>query len=378
MPLQRASFVPHPVWGKTARQLHDDIRGNNPVSGQSIMPEIVAALTTPRTTEEKQTGRVMQSTGATEIGPDTAENLRQYYEDNGMTDFLPIVLPTHERVTAMLEGTSHRPDEIVGEMSPASGAYEPWSFTVRQVAVNAVMAGARPEYFPVILALAASGASSFSSSTNSFTRMVVINGPILDKIGMNYGIGAMGPFSHANTTIGRAWTLLSKNLGNAGIAGETYMGTLGNATSVTNIVIAENQQENPWRPFHVEKGFKAEESAISVFMGFGIISAQGMVAGGISNEPQFDQQLKGVFATLGPLFGGFAVLDPTVAKNLYEHGYDSKEKLLAYLYQAPGEDKPHFRSPDHINIVVTGGQTNLYYHFGGMRYGSTVSVDKWM
>jgi hypothetical protein len=277
----------------------------------------------------------------------------------------------------MLKGTSHGPDEIVGEMTPARGAYEPWKFTVEQVAVNAVMAGAKPEYFPVILAIAAAGGSSLSSSTNSFVRAVVINGPVRDEIGLNYGIGAMGPFSQANATIGRAWTLLSKNLGNSGIAGETYLGAIGHAANYANIIIAENERENPWQPFHVEKGHKADESTVSFFMGYGIMSAQGTVAGTTSNEPQFDRELKNLFSSLGPLFGGFAVLDPTVAKNLKDHGYDTKEKLVAWLHQTPGEDKPLFRRPEDITLVVTGGQTNLYYHYGGLRYQNTASIDAW-
>lgn len=377
MPTQRVTFVPHPVWGKSAAQLHEVIRGNDPDTGKPIMPQIVAALTTPLNAEEQKTGTITPSTGPAEIGPDTAENLQQYYQDSGMTDYLPIVLPTADKVAAMLKGTSHKPDEIVGKMSPAMGAYEPWSYTVRQVAVNAVMAGARPEYFPVILALAASGATSISSSTNSFARMAVIDGPIADEISMNYGIGAMGPFSHANTTIGRAWTLLSKNLGNSGIPGETYMGTLGNPTTLMNIIVVENPKDNPWPAFHTEKGFKAGDSVVSLFMGYGIVSGQGMTAGATSNDPHFDTELKNVFATLGPMFGGFVVMDPTVAKNLVDHGYADKQKLLDFLYQAPGEARPHFRNKTDISIVVTGGQTNLYYHAGGMRYGNSVSIDAW-
>lgn len=378
MPHQRAVFIPHPVWGRTAEQLRVAIDGNDPVTGRHFMQSVIAGLTQPLTEEEKKSGTVKAAAGPRTIGPDTEENLHQFFMDDDMTDYLPIILPTEERVAAMLKGTRRNADEIVGEMSPARDAYPPWSYTVEQVAVNAVMAGAKPEYFPVILALAASGASSLSSSTNSFARMAVINGPIRNKIGLNSGIGAMGPFSHANATIGRAWTLISKNLGHGGIAGETYLGTLGNPTSYNNIIIAENEERNPWRPFHVEKGRKSEESTISLFMGYGIVSAQGTVAGATSNDPHFDQELKNVFATLGPLFGGFAVLDPTVAQNIYEHGYDTKEKLIDFIYQMPEGQRPRFRNKTDITLVVTGGGTNLYYHYGGMRYGNTVSIDEWM
>ena len=95
------------------------------------------------------------------------------------------------------------------------------------------------------------------SSTNSFAYAAVINGPIRDKLNMNYGIGALGPFAQPNAAIGRAWTLLSKNLANGGVPGDTYMGSQGNNLNYNNLVIAENEAASPWIPFHVQKGFKA-------------------------------------------------------------------------------------------------------------------------
>src|SRR6185295_992158 len=114
---------------------------------------------------------------------------------------------TEERVTRMLEGTSHKADETVGRMRP-TGYRELWDFTVEKVAVNAVMAGADPRYLPVILALAASGITARQSSTSSMANLVVVNGPIRNEIGMNPGLGALGPYNHANATIGRAYGLL--------------------------------------------------------------------------------------------------------------------------------------------------------------------------
>ena len=377
MPYQRTTFVPHPVWGRSAEQLRENIEGSSPVSGNPIMEEIIQGLTRPLNAEEQKSGLVEVSAESSIIGPDSEDNLIQYFHDDGMTDYLPFVLPTKERVEAMLKGTSHKRDEIVGKMSPAADAYEPWTFTVEQVAVNAVMAGAKPEYFPVILAIASSGISSMHSSTNSFVQSLVINGPVRKEIGMNYGIGAMGPFSHANATIGRAYTLLSKNLGHGQIPGETYLGALGNAMTYANIVIAENEEENPWAPFHVEKGFKAEDSTVSFFMGYGISSGQGTMAGATQNDPKFDREFKNLFDTVGTLFGAFVVLDPTVAKNIYEHGYDTKQKLIDFVFKPAEGQKPHFRSADSISFVVTGGQTNLYYHYGSMRYMRTISIDEW-
>lgn len=377
MPDLRVTYVPSPVWGKTAEQLRGYLEGNDPVSGQPVMQEIIAHLTTPLSKANSRTRTIEQSAGPARYGPDTPENLNKLFIDKRMTDYLPIVLPTEERVNAMLKGTSHDPDEVVGRMAATPGVYENWTYTVRTVAVNAVMAGAQPEYLPVILAVAAAGTESLSSSDNSFARAVVINGPIRDQIGLNYEIGALGPFSQANATIGRAWTLLSLNGGNAGKVGLTYMGVVGNPTNYTNIVIAENESASPWKPFHVQKGFKPEDSVVSIFTGWGMISAKNSVYGVWAKKMDFTSQLTNIFKTQDPMFGATAILSPVVANYLKQEGYDSMEELIDTLYKGTSGDKPHFRSPQSINILVTGGYNNLYYDYGGMFYEKSVSVDKW-
>ncbi len=128
----------------------------------------------------------------------------------------------------MLKATSHDPDELLGKMNPGSEAGETWTYTVKVAAINAVMAGAKPEYFPVILALGSTGMTAVNVSDNGFMAGAVINGNIRDEIGLNYDDRRRGPYAHANTTIGRAWSLLSINGGNCGKVGTTYMGTVGN------------------------------------------------------------------------------------------------------------------------------------------------------
>jgi hypothetical protein len=410
MPHQRITFTPHPVWGKTPDELRAYVNGPDPVSGKPMMKEIVANLTTPLTDEENKTGMVSVS-----IGPptftDTLDNLQEFYMNNGYTDFLPIIVPTQEKVETMLKATSHHPDEMVGKM--AAGAYPAWSYNVRQVAASAVMAGARPEYFPIILAIASSGIASLFSSTNSFAFAMVINGPIRDKLEFNYGIGALGPFAQANATIGRAWTILSKNLGNGGIPGDTYLGSLGNNLNYNNVVIAENESESPWPPFHVQRGFKAEENVVSIFRGLGVVPGQVARGSSVNQNPQFDYQMSDLFSTFTGFFGALIIADPLVAKRLKEQGYDTKEKLIdwlyknttqtvkdyksrnyAYLFDYPRalqgiepyaswykmpDDAviPHFPRPTDLNIVVAGGQTNAYPQAGNLSYGVSVSIDKW-
>ena len=122
------------------------------------------------------------------------------------------------------------------------------------------MAGARPEYFPVILAMAATGVSARGSTSSSAAAMAVVNGPIRNEIGMNCGIGAMGPYNHANATIGRAYGLLSQNCQGGSVPGHSYMGSQGNNYSYNNLTFAENEERSPWEPFHVQKGFQADET----------------------------------------------------------------------------------------------------------------------
>ena len=225
MPRMRQVFVPQPVMGKTPQQLRAYIDGNDPITGRPVMQEVIEGLTMPLDDEDLKEITFERSTPRL-VEPDTEENLHRLFQDNLWTDQLPIILPTEERVAAMLAHTSHKPDEVVGHMR-ATHFREYWEYTVEKVAVNAVMAGAKPEYFPVILALAATGASARGSTTSSAAAMVVVNGPVRHELGMNAGIGAMGPYNHANATIGRAYGLLSQNLQGGCGAGPHLHGLAG-------------------------------------------------------------------------------------------------------------------------------------------------------
>src|SRR6266566_9596631 len=211
-------------------------------------------------------GTTFERTTPRLVDPDTEDNLQRQFLENNWTDGLPIVLPTEKRVAEMLAATSRKPDEVVGHMQPTEFRGK-WEYTVEKVAVNAVMAGAKPEYFPVILALAASEVSARGSTTSSSAAMVVVNGPIRHEIGMNSGIGAMGPYNHANATIGRAYGLLSQNLQGGSVPGLSYMGNQGNAYAYNCITFAENEERSPWEPFHVQQGLAPSQSAVSVFSG---------------------------------------------------------------------------------------------------------------
>jgi hypothetical protein len=402
MPLQRIAFTPHPVWGKTDEEMYAYLDGNDPVSGKPLMKEVVDSLTRPLTADESKSGVVTPPTGSPTY-TDTSDNLQQYYLDNGMTDFMPIILPTDEKVAAMLKGTSHAPDEVVGKMSPAQGAFPAWSYNVQQVAVNAVMAGATPDYFPTLLAIASTGISALFSSTNSLVSAAVINGPIRDKLQMNYGIGAMGPFNQANAVIGRAWTLMSKNLDGGGIAGETYMGSQGNIINYNNLIIPENEKDSPWPPFHVQRGFKPTENVISFFFGFCVTQGQGGRGLGVKPIPLYHEAMSYNAGPFASLFGAMYLLDPLVANGLVELGYKTKDDLADWLQKnttisvkdvksmlfsglprgpeaanlTDDSIVPKWGSKDSFNFIVVGGQTNPYHQLANMSYRVSSSIDKW-
>lgn len=403
VPGLRIQWVLGPVWGKTREQLRRDvINGKNPIDGRPVMEEIVEKLTKPLTADEKKTGEIVRDKGPATF-TDTPEKLAKMFEDNRYTDYLPIVLPTEARVNDMLKGTSHKPDEIVGKMSPTqTGTYfEDWTFTVKDVAINAVMAGCKPEYMPVLLAAASTGKEAISVSDNSFVDAMVINGAIRNEIGLNYEVGAMGPYAHANTTIGRAWSLIAINLGNCGKVGTTYMGQVGNPMNLINIVIAENEEKSPWAPFSVRRGFKKGENILTLFEGWGVLSAANWRAGAWTKEINYPQILKDIFAQQGMLFGSCAILSPPIANFVKDAGYATAEDFEKWASPAP----PSFAKmppPDAKaqpasqtsaapapkpkaggfgggapTIIVTGGSNNNYYSVGGLRPGRSVQIDPW-
>src|SRR5450755_2334622 len=265
MPRTRQAFVPQPVVDKTPQQLRGYIEGLDPTTKRPFMQEVIEGLSRPLD-EEDLKGLSFDRSTPRLVEPGTEDDLQRLFLGNGWTDHLPVILPTEQRVAAMLKGTSHQPDKLVGRMRPT--AYrEFWELTVEKVAVNAVMAGAKPNYLPVILAHAASGITARSSSTTSLAMTTVVNGPIRDEIGMSSGIGALGPYNHANATIGRAYQLLSQNLQGGSVPGESFMGSQGNNYTYNNITFAENEERSPWEPLHVQKGFKPADSTVSVFYG---------------------------------------------------------------------------------------------------------------
>jgi hypothetical protein len=404
----RFSFPPYPLVGRPREVLRKYVEGSDPTTGQPLMPQIIKGLTKPLTGEEKKPKAARRRARPRLLQPDTEENLHRLFLENGWTDGAPIVLPTEERVAHMLTGTAADPNEVVGQMT-ITIHQEKLEYTVEKVAINAVMAGAGPEHLPVILALAASEEGSMPSSTTSFGRMAVVNGPIRQEIGMNCGLGALSPFNRANAVMGRAWTLMTINLGDSRL-GETFMGSTGNNMNYNNMMIAENEERSIWEPFHVRMGFKKEESVVSLFQGWSAINSMG--AAGCCRPAQEEMLI--IMQAFPCLQGALTlVMDPLVAKHLKEQGFDEPKQLSKYLSknfkitagQFWGSDvvyslvEPNARNgvepyaswlklprdaiiapytaPEKINLIVVGGETQALWLTTDMWHTKTVSIDKW-
>lgn len=405
-PRMRQVYLPHPVMGKTPDEIRAYVFGLSPVSGKAVMQEVVEGLTHALSDDDRK-GLTFERSTPRLCDPATEEEHHQRFLENNWTDKLPVVLPTLERVAQMLKHTSRKPDEIVGHHA-ATHFREEWECTVEQVAVNAVMAGARPEYFPVILAIASTGASARGSSTSSMASMVVVNGPVRKELNMNAGIGAMAPYNHANATIGRAFGLLSQNLQGGSVPGDTYMGSMGNALAYASPTFAENEERSPWEPLHVQKGYKPEDSVVSVFIGMRHMA----FTLGLRHKHWQDHVrnlLRGMDPNESPTF----LLDPIAARLFVDvGGLKTKKDLINWAaenarmpasqywdyqliqnYQYPratfGEEplasklkaKPDEMIPmwstDQISVVVVGGETNGYWRIAGARLGATARVDDW-
>ncbi|MBI3624841.1 MAG: hypothetical protein HY215_01630 [Candidatus Rokubacteria bacterium] len=195
----------------------------------------------------------------------TQDDIESWF-DRGVTDGLPVVPPTQERVERMLRGSRREREELVGEIPPNYGRG-----TVEKIAVNAVMAGCRPDYLPVLLAAVEAACDpafnlhGLQATTHFAAPLIVVNGPIRSRIGLNAGFGVFGPRARANATIGRALRLILINLGGAR-AGEISMSTFGHPGRYT-YCIAEHEEASPWEPLHVERGLLPDDSAVTLFAG---------------------------------------------------------------------------------------------------------------
>jgi len=200
-----------------------------------------------------------------QINPQTdpLEKINIDFYQKGFTDGLPIIPPTPERVEKFYEYSLKDPEDIIAVLPPRNG-----KATIEKIAVNAVMAGCTPQLMPflehAIMAIAEEkfNLAALNATTHPIAAAIIVNGPMKDEIGFNYSTGCLGPGNLANATLGRALRLCLINIAGA-IPGVGDHATMGSPAKYT-YCFAENEDENPWEPLHVERGFPENSTTVTV------------------------------------------------------------------------------------------------------------------
>jgi hypothetical protein len=367
-----------------------------------VFDNIVAALTKPLTEEERAPKPKEIEKPTRIIFKGDLKEVNRFFYRRGWADGLPVIPPTEEEVAEMLSGTGLAPDYLVANVLPRQG-----KATVEKIAVNAVMAGALPTYMPLLIAAVqiladpTSGFGGWGVSTGSWAPFWVVNGPVRKDLHINSGSGALSPGDIANAAIGRAMGLIIKNIGGAR-KGVEDMGTQGNPGKYS-MVIAENEEESPWEPLHVEYGYNKDDSTITVFSPNSYIQTwpYGSDDEGI---------LRGIIDNTLPKGGLCITLTPPHARALFSQGWkkkDIKEFLAEYTRTQPthlpsywGTSSPLFdgarpglrgkrvpvrdtdsvpvlSGPGAIQIVVAGGPGAMIgLHMGGSFFSSAKKTEK--
>jgi peroxiredoxin len=287
-------------------------------------------------------------------------------------DPLPVIPPTVDRVERMLAASPLPPDEVVALIPPNYGVA-----TVEKIAANAVMAGCKPEMMRVLIPLVRAvcderfNIHGVQATTHFAAPLVIINGPIRGELGFACGSNAFSNVARANSTLGRALQLMLTNLGGAR-PGEIDMSTLGNAGKFS-YCIAENEEENPWEPLHVEMGFAPEQSTVSLFAG--------EAPHGVSEHMarRGAQILKAISRALATVWSyrlcagveAIVVLCPEHVKTLHQDGF-TKQEVREFLCESTGIPLRHYEpgageGTEHVklyNKAVIDGEP-CYLKFAG-------------
>ena len=293
------------------------------------------------------------------VGAASAEDPIEELFARGVTDGLPVVPPTRERVEAAIAASGRRGAELIALVAPANGRA-----TVERVAVNAVMAGCRPEYLPVVIAGVealcddAFSLVGVSGTTDAVAPVFIVNGPVRAELDINVAAGALGPGWRANATIGRALRLIWVNLGGAK-PGTISMSTFGNPGRYA-CCFGEHEEVSPWEPLHVEHGFAPGDSTVAALAG----EPLQIVTEGQSRKPD------DVLATIGRSLEVVAshrtsglgdvliVFSPMHARTVAGGGWskaDVRQRLWAHLEGRREGPTPKFRAPENLKILVVGG-----------------------
>ena len=283
----------------------------------------------------------------------------------GVTDGLPVVPPTPERVRAAVEASGRPADELIGLVAPQHGRA-----TVERIAINAVMAGCRPEYLPVVIAGVSAicdpgfALEGVSGTTDAVTPLVIVNGPIRARFDINCGASVFGAGWRANATIGRAVRLVWVNVGGAR-PGVISMSTFGQPGRYS-YCIGEHEEASPWEPLHVEHGFAAGDSTVAALAAEApqiVVNATGRTARDVVDTVA----RAGVAIAspdLAPLGDTLLVISPEHAGTIGADGW-SKADVRDFVWEhaqvtIDGVRAPKFREPAVLRIVVAGGTAGRF------------------
>ncbi len=329
-----------------------------------------------------------EGTRATRLTLDEDIDLYEYCMDAGFSPCLPVVPPTAARVDRTLAATPLPADRVIGLVPPCYG-----EATVEKIAANAVMAGCKPEYMELLVPLIRAACDErfnlhgVQATTHSATPLAIVSGPAVDRLGLTCGAGLFGNTARANSTIGRAFQLVITNLGGA-LPGEIDMSTLGNPGKFS-YCIAENRAASPWEPLHVEDGFGANDSTVTLFGAAGIQEVSDHTARSGA------QLLRTIAATLAVVWSwrvcgrvdALLVMSPEHAATMAADGF-TKTDIRDFLFDNTGvplrafdhdgtegsqlrdrydeiriDGEPHYRKfsdPSQIRIVVAGGTAGKF------------------
>jgi hypothetical protein len=389
--------VPHPMGGIAL----DEIRAKADAAFPAMLE--IAQKWTPAAATVDQERKPYPARQFTFTGTETDASDLCY--KRGWTDGLPIVAPTVERVNEMLKGTSSKPGDIIGNVPPRNGI-----LTVELAATFAVMAGAKPEHLPVILASAEAllnpkhDLRGATTTTNPCAILIVVNGPVRDELGIQYGVGALAPSpsGQANAVIGRAVNMMMDVVGDSQPPKD--MSTLGNPGSYT-MVMGENEQANPWKTLAVQQGAKPGASTVTVF------EVRSFVNNNLHEPTKPETLLHPMAKAIAPVSGlaesglecspdarDLLVLGPEHADTIAKSGW-SLEQVQEYIFENSRVAKKDYLirmegkepscrkdeenisilpSPKGLAVMVAGGPGKHSVYMDTSRYiPITVEIDKY-
>ena len=303
--------------------------------------------------------------GAQEL-PDTIEAIEHYYR-KGLTDGLPVIPPTPERVEQFLQHARRRPDDVVFRIPVRS-----LEVTAQKVAINSIMAGCLPEYAPVIVtAFEAMAEPPFNlhgscSSTVGTAHLIIVHGPIARELDLNCSYNLFGPTKRSNATIGRAIRLVLMNACGS-VPGVLDMASLGHPGKFS-YCIAEDEERSPWSPLHVDRGLPREASAVTVSACYAPLQYRvtgtsdpkdilSSLARNINFQVSFEPGERGqLFVVLTPELVGFLVDGGWSKTQIQEHLFAATETV-----DEDGTVGRAFEKPDDLMIIVAGGRGGPYF-----------------